>query len=234
MAAYKDQIIFESEHHYNVGRTRVALARAMARMPKAAYARGGTHVPSFMDDGRPRKQYHAFFCDSGESPAAVRDFVLQAYPKAERVHIWADAKALVRYRLPVKFMSAMCTDAEKRAMIEYMECVRVHEHSPDKRKVPAALKTGDIVILDDVEDTPELRDLLTGEESPPMFVFVFRRHDALRSAVMRDARDFEPHDPSDAEVQYLADRDRRESGRMATFSGRHDADEMCSLSGVKV
>lgn len=222
MTSFKDQILFESEHYHNVGRTRVSLARAMARMPKAAYARGGTHVPSFMDDGRPSRQYHAFFCDSGESPAAVRDFILQAYPKAERVHIWANAKALVRYRLPVKFMSAMCTDAEKRAMIEYMECVRVHEHSPEKRKVPAALKTGDIVILDDVEDTPELRDLLKGAEGPPMIVFVFRRHDALRSAVMRDGRDLEPHDPSDAEVQYLADRDRRESGRMATSSGRYD------------
>jgi hypothetical protein len=226
MAAYKDQVIFESEHYCNVGRTRAALARAMARMPHAAYARGGTHVPSFMDDGRPRKQYHAFFCDSGETPAAVRDFVLQAYPGAERVHIWANANALVRYRLPVKFMSSMCTDAEKRAMIEYMECVRVHEHSPDKRKVPPALRTGDIVILDDVEDTPELRDLFRGPEGPPMFVFVFRRHDALRSEVVRDARDFEPHEPSEAELQYLADRDRRESGRMATFSGRDDFDEL--------
>ena len=225
---YKDQVLFESEHYRNVGRTRAALARAMARMPNAAYARGGTHVPSFMDDGRPRRQYHAFFCDSGESPAAVRDFVLQAYPGAERVHIWADAKALVRYRLPVKFMSAMCTDAEKRAMIEYMACVRVHEHSPDKRNVPAALATGDIVILDDVEDTPELRDLFKGPSGPPMLVFVFRRHDSLRSAVARDAGDFEPHEPSDAEVQYLADRDRRESGRTATCSGRCDDDlDLC-------
>jgi hypothetical protein len=222
MASYKNQVIFESEHYYNVGRTRVALARAMARMPNAAYARGGTHVPAFMDDGRSRKQYHAFFCDSGESPAAVRDFVLQAYREAKTVHIWANAKALVRYRLPVKFMSAMCTDAEKRAMIEYMECVRVHEHSPEKRGVPPALKTGDIVIMDDVEDTPELRDLLRDPDGPPMFVFVFRRHDALRSAVLHDARDFEPHEASDAELQYLADRDRRESGRMTTFSGRCD------------
>lgn len=221
---YKERVVFESEHHYNVARTRAALARAMARMPNAAYARGGTHVPSFLDDGRTRKQYHAFFCDSGETPAAVRDFVLQAYPKAERVHIWADAKALVRYRLPVKFMSAMCTDAEKRAMIEYMECVRVHEHSPEKRRVPPALNTGDIVILDDVEDTPELRDFLKGPDGPSMIVFVFRRHDALRSAILRDARDLEPHEPSEAELQYLADRERRETGRMATFSGRCDDD----------
>lgn len=218
----QERVLFESEHYYNVTATRIALARALTRMPQARYARGGTHVPSFMDGGgAPRKQYHAFFCDSGESPAAVRDFVLQAYRSARSVHIWARESALVRYRLPVKFMSAMCTDAEKRAMIAYMECVRLHEYAPGRR-VPAALTTAEIVILDDVDDTPELRALLL---EPPMFVLVFRRHDQLRSAVLRDARDFEPHEPSDAELQYLADRDRRESGPMAASSGRED--ELC-------
>ena len=168
--------------------------------------------------------YHAFFCERSESPAVVRDFVLEAYPRRS-VHVVARGDALKRYRIPLEFLRTMCTPSERRTIAAIMRSLRLHEYDPDEELAAMLAIRRDwpsVLILDGVLDAPEVcQNLAVLLRQPMVFVFVFRGDGAVRAAVEKErgrAPLHVPLTPTDDELQVLIDRDRRASNASAGTS----------------
>lgn len=292
MAIPPDSIVFESPHFPVCEDTRRAVARALAKMPGAKYARGGTHAPEFFaalsepdkktqsfetqsfekfaeckrrhdkdapserwwsademahmygwgdwDRDAPTGMYHAFFCPPDVSSSAVRDFVLEAFPR-KSVHVVARMKHMRGYRVfpPISDFEGLSVTQRIRKLrdVATKQPLHMHEYDPDVEIAAMLAMRRDwpsVLVIDGILDgDPEIgKDydptgrgvclhMETMLRQPLTFVLVFRGDGVVRSVVEAEGGRAPRHDPimpTEEELQAVRDRERRASGARASTS----------------
>ena len=194
------------------------------------------------DRDSPTGVYHAFFCAPDAPVSAIRDFVLEAFPR-KSVHVVARIKQLRGYRVfpPRSDFEGLSAVQRLRKLrdVALAQPLSMHEYDPEVEVAAMLAMRRDwpsVLVMDGVLDgDPEIGadydptgrgvclHMETMLRQPLTFVLVFRGDGVVRSVVEAEgglAPRHRPVMPGESELQAVRDRERRTSGSRASTSSR--------------